>query len=112
MDILPSRILGKGQDYKGFVYLRHNRIGDVAVYGHWDGDNILTYEVIIIRVSPERDVILKGKKVHFNEKEVYPSKHEWGVFGWTFFHLKEALTKQQEVLAMLKFNEYQKQEED
>jgi hypothetical protein len=66
-----------------------DRQGDIAIYEqqHKDNPKVLRYEVIRIRVQPERT----WPDGHVTlEREAYPGASQWGTLAWTFFDLPSA----------------------
>ena len=73
-----------------WVYpVRYNHSENKAIYGQYIGERLIAYEVIKIRKRPKRyNTILKRIEP---DKEVYPSKGEWGDWGWSPSKWKDAI---------------------
>lgn len=62
----------------GFLYILVERTPKKAIYSQWLGNDLIAYEVIKIRVHPQRyNAFLKYNEP---EREIYPSKEQWGTW--------------------------------
>lgn len=80
-------------------FTRKARVGNVAVFLKTDTENPHNtgYETVVIRSRKAKTSVFDGKTVHFPAKEFYPSNDDWGTFGFTYRHLKDAMQKAQEL---------------
>ena len=75
----------------GYRFAQVRRSENKAIYRQCIGERLVGYEVIKIRIRPKRyNTILKRKEP---DKEVYPSKEEWGNWGWSCGNLEKALSR-------------------
>ncbi len=75
----------------GYTFKLVVREAKNAIYAQYDNDQLMAYEVIKIRVRPQRyNAFLKRNEP---ERECYPSSAQWGTMGWTYKAWKRALEK-------------------
>lgn len=75
----------------GYSYLQLRRSSKKAIYGVYKGDRLIEYEVIKIGKRLKRFNTLLNRIDP--EKEVYPSKGQWGNSGWSLFSWEKAIDK-------------------
>lgn len=80
----------------GFFFKQCKRTGNIAIYEQWKDDNLLSYEVIRVKVKPAEENQLYV--IRHDETEVYPKSREWGENGYTYKTIKEAEVKFNEML--------------
>jgi hypothetical protein len=74
----------------GRMFVLRSRIGDVAVFeGRAAKSSHVTYETIVIQSHDGREI--HGKK--FDAAEYPPSNEQWGVKGWTYTRIEQAIEK-------------------
>jgi len=79
----------------GYRYVQLRRSAKKAIYGIYEGDRLIEYEVIKIRIRLKRFNQLLNRIEY--EKEVYPSKGQWGISGWSLFSWEKALEKYNQI---------------
>ncbi|MHA1213001.1 MAG: hypothetical protein ACTSSH_11115 [Candidatus Heimdallarchaeota archaeon] len=66
-----------------------------AIYAQYIDELLYAYEVIKIRVHPQRyNAFLKRNEP---EQEVYPSSEQWGTMGWTYRIEERAMEKYNQI---------------
>lgn len=79
----------------GYTFKLIVREAKKAIYAQYDNDQLMAYEVIKIRVRPQRyNAFLKRNEP---EREIYPSKEQWGIMGGTYKTWKKAMEKYSEL---------------
>jgi hypothetical protein len=74
----------------GRIFTLHTRIGNVAVFeGRAAKSSHVTYETIIIQSHEGREI----QGVRFEPAEYPPSNEQWGVKGWTYTRIEQAIEK-------------------
>jgi hypothetical protein len=73
----------------GFTLELLSSVGNVAIYRKFKSAYEAGYEVIRIRTV--RATMVRGK--HYPKRQVYPTSAQWGVLGFTYRALKDALGK-------------------
>jgi hypothetical protein len=70
----------------GFVYKLVDRSEGAAIYAQYrpGGTLLVGYEVFIIRVQEEKDVVIKGTPIHYAHKELFPKDEDFGFTAWAF----------------------------
>jgi len=58
--------------------------------------NPISYEVIKVIKQKEMDVVLGGVSIHYEAKEAYPSKEQWGKIAWSYSTEQEAMNRYNE----------------
>lgn len=78
--------IAKEFKFKGCVFKQLKRNGDVALYEQIIDDDVSRFELIIIKVCDEREIM--GRK--YPKMEVYPTKEQWGSLALTYLTYKDA----------------------
>lgn len=95
MEQLKQEITRRKSDV--FVYRLIKRNQFVALYGQWytEGDEpkLVCYEVFMIRRQKESSRLLKGKMIHYAEKELFPKDEDFGYTAWAINDIKRATDK-------------------
>jgi len=78
----------------GFTFTFERRSEHAAIYRQqWNGkeDASVAYEVVQPQISAR--AFIEGRWQEGEPHEVYPSSETWGLSGWTFTNLDEALSR-------------------
>jgi len=73
----------------GFGYTQVSRGKKTCVYAQWYKNNIIAYEVFIIRIRPNR--CIKGEWLEAREK--FPADEDLGYHAWVYKTLERAEEK-------------------
>ena len=108
MKKIPHQYEGRGKgDQKGFSFSLIHKTGEMgrnrcarAVYSKRKGD-WTTYETVIVR-KRKKDRCIGERVICMAGDEYLPSSAEWGLYGWTFPTLEEAMQKVETLKERLK----------
>ena len=70
----------------GFIYKLVHRTKRVAMYQQWDEEQLMGYEVFLIKVQKYREAF--GKI--FPKKEQFPGNENFGYSAWSIYNLERA----------------------
>jgi hypothetical protein len=85
----PHRVVDIAFRHSGFEHTQLKRIGDVAIYRQSKSGLPDAYEVVLI--EKHEGYTAFGKDIPAGE--YYPSSTQWGLCGFTFCTLQEAVRK-------------------
>ena len=83
--------------HRGFSYTQLERQNDSSIFLVENDVPIESryyfyfYEVIKIKKQKARSSVIQGKEVYYPAKEIYPGDKDWGILGWTFKGISEAM---------------------
>jgi hypothetical protein len=84
------KILEKEFNANKFNFKQITRVGDAAIYEKTAiGGKAVSIEVI--RIKSHNGYELAGVKIA--PAEVYPSSSQWGIYGWTYTKMEDAMKK-------------------
>lgn len=84
------KILEKEFRANKFNFRQVERVGDAAIYEKVAvGGKAVSIEVI--RIKSHNGYELAGN--YIAPAEVYPSSSQWGIYGWTFTNMEDAMKK-------------------
>lgn len=78
MELLPTQFTGTGE-VAGSVFIQIFRFLNLCLYERDGGDH---YEIVKARHQKAGSRIIAGKKVEYNEKEIYPKGESWGLYEY------------------------------
>ena len=84
------KILEKEFKSSGFNFKQVKRVADKAIYEKRSiGGKAVSIEVI--RIKSHNGYELGG--VYIEPAETYPSTSQWGLYGWTYSNMEQAIQK-------------------
>ncbi len=86
----------------GYTYEQLKRSSNTILYAQKQKSKVYTYEVHKVRLNPLRDTKFEDSKgnvrvVSYPETERLAGNEDFGKYGWTYVHFKNAINKYEEL---------------
>lgn len=90
---LKKEFDGVGQ-MSGYKFTQLQKSENAFLYSLVEPEHkTIHFEVFKRVVSPEADVEIGGRIIHYTEREVYPNINQFGVTAWCFTNIDKAKEK-------------------
>lgn len=80
-----------------FCYTQALRGQRSCIYEQRVSETSSYFEVFLIKIKPERKVIIKGVEKTFEAKEAFPHDEAFGKWAWSFCHWDSAIWRYEEL---------------